>query len=332
MRWFSRVKWDVTFRLALKQALLFCLGGSFGSRCVERGVELANSIRVVETISELRAAVKQARASGLEIGFVPTMGALHEGHGRLVEVAAAECGFVVVSIFVNPTQFGPNEDFARYPRTPEHDQAVCAQAGAKLIFQPSVAEMYPAGQLSTFVEVPSVSRRWEGEQRPTHFRGVATVVVKLFQIVGADRAYFGEKDYQQLRVIRQMVVDLNTPVQVIGVPTVREADGLALSSRNRYLNPEERQTAVALSAALKAAGRLAAGGEQDAGRIRQELHKTLESAVGVVIDYAEIVDAETLEPLDRLNPDCGARAIIAVRLPSARLIDNAPLPRPGEPA
>ena len=293
---------------------------------------MGGMIRVVETISELRATVQMARASGRSVGFVPTMGALHEGHGRLVEVAASECDVVVVSIFVNPTQFAPGEDFSRYPRTPERDHELCARAGAHIVFQPLVDEMYPDGPIGSFVEVPGVSRRWEGEQRPTHFRGVATVVMKLFQIVGADRAYFGEKDYQQLQVLKRMVKDLDVPVAIIGVPTVREPDGLAMSSRNRYLNDDERKTALVLSKSLAAARRAVLEGERDAGRVRQVLHRTLESAVGVVIDYAEIVDSESLEPLDRLDFDRTARAIIAVRLPSARLIDNAPLPRPGEPA
>ena len=294
--------------------------------------KMETPIRVVGTIEEVRQAVALARARGEVVGFVPTMGALHAGHGRLVEVAAESCDFVVVSIFVNPTQFGPNEDLDRYPRTPEADHQLCGGAGAKLVFQPSVTEVYPSGALATFVEVSEVSRRWEGEQRPAHFRGVATVVLKLFQMVGADRAYFGEKDYQQLQVIRRMVLDLNLPVEVVGVPTVREPDGLAMSSRNRYLNHEQRQTAIRLSMALKAARKLVSEGQVVVEPIRQVLHKTLEYGGNLAIDYAEIVNAETLEPLEHLDAETDARAIIAVRLPSARLIDNAPLPRPGEPA
>jgi pantoate--beta-alanine ligase len=293
---------------------------------------MPGELRILGRISEVRAAVCAARAEGRSIGLVPTMGALHSGHGRLIEVAAAECGFVVVSLFVNPTQFGPNEDLERYPRTPEADQARCRAAGADVLFQPSVAEMYPAGSLATVVEVPAVSRRWEGEHRPTHFRGVATVVLKLLQIVGPDRAYFGEKDFQQLQVIRRLVADLDVPVEVVGVPTVRESDGLAMSSRNRYLNEAERQTAKLLARALIEAQQLAHSGQVDVNPIRQVLRRTLELGRDVTIDYAEVVDAETLEPLERLDSIRPARAILAVRLPSARLIDNAPLPRPDPPA
>jgi pantoate--beta-alanine ligase len=292
---------------------------------------MVRELRVVERIAEVRQAVQEARAAGRRVGLVPTMGALHAGHGRLVEVAAAECGYVVVSLFVNPTQFGPNEDLARYPRTPEADHALCLRAGADIVFQPSVAEMYPAGSPATFVEVPSVSRRWEGEHRPGHFRGVATVVLKLFQIVGADRAYFGEKDYQQLQVIRRMVADLNVLVEVVGVATAREPDGLALSSRNRYLGSEERPTAVLLAQALGAACQAVGSGQLDANPVRHLMRETLELGRGVTIDYADVVDAETLEPLERLDAGRPARAIVAVRLTSVRLIDNAPLPRPGEP-
>ena len=269
----------------------------------------AGELRVVQRIAEVREAVRAARAEGRTVGLVPTMGALHAGHARLVEAAAADCGCVVVSIFVNPTQFGPGEDLARYPRTPEADHTLCRQAGAH-----------------------RVSRRWEGEHRPGHFRGVATVVLKLFQIVGPDRAYFGEKDYQQLQVIRRMVTELDVPVEVVGVPTVREPDGLALSSRNRYLSPDERATAAVLSRALWEARQAAGSGQLDANSIRQILRSTLEFSPGVAIDYADVVDADSLEPLDRLDAGRPARALIAVRLPSARLIDNAPLPRPGEPA
>jgi pantoate--beta-alanine ligase len=285
---------------------------------------------VVATIREVRAAVAEARRAGRRVGFVPTMGALHAGHGRLVEVCRGDVGdgLVVVSIFVNPTQFGPDEDLARYPRTPEADVALCAGAGADLVFMPAVEEMYPSGRLATFVEVPGPSTPLEGERRPGHFRGVATVVMKLFQVVGPDLAHFGEKDYQQLLVIRRMVADLDVPVEVRGVPTVREPDGLALSSRNRYLDADDRKAAVVLSRALQAAQALAASGERSAERIRRTLRETVESEGRAHLDYAEVADAETLEPLDALGAGRAARALLAARVGPARLIDNAPLPLP----
>ena len=208
------------------------------------------SLDVVETIAAVRLKVAEARRAERLVGLVATMGALHEGHRRLVEACRAESGFVVVSIFVNPTQFGPGEDFRRYPRTMDEDRALCHEAGADLIFAPTVEEMYPDGSRTTFVEVSGVSDRFEGASRPGHFRGVATVVLKLFGIVAPDRAYFGVKDYQQLLVIRRMVEDLDVPVTICPVATHREADGLAMSSRNRYLDGDDRRAAVVLSRAL----------------------------------------------------------------------------------
>lgn len=286
-------------------------------------------MRWVETIEEVRESVRQARLAGRRVGFVPTMGALHEGHLRLVEQCRAECGLVIVSIFVNPAQFGPGEDFRRYPRTRAEDEALCRQGGADLIFSPAVETMYPRGGLTTFVEVEGLSSVLEGASRPGHFRGVATIVLKLFGIVQPDVAYFGRKDYQQLCVIRRMVEDLDVPVEVRAVETVRAPDGLALSSRNRYLNPEERQAATVLSQALKAAQAAVAAGESDADRIRQILASRIESQVLARLDYAEVADAATLEPLDRLAPDRPAVALLAARVGPARLIDNAPLEVPG---
>lgn len=282
-------------------------------------------LAIVETIDAVRALVHSARAEGKVVGLVPTMGALHEGHGRLIEACRRGSGFVVVSIFVNPTQFGPSEDFSRYPRTPEADQALCAASGADVVFQPSVAEMYPNGPSATFVEVPGVSDMLEGAARPGHFRGVATVVLKLLNIVGPDLAHFGEKDYQQWLVIRRLVADLNVPVTIRGVPTVREADGLAMSSRNRYLDADDRRAAVVLWRALQAANEAVAAGERSADRVRQILRGTVESERKARLDYAEVADAATLEPLARLEPGRPARALLAARVGPARLIDNAAL-------
>lgn len=280
----------------------------------------------VTQIDEVREAVATARSQGKSIGFVPTMGALHEGHARLVQTCRAETGFVVVSIFVNPTQFAPTEDFSRYPRTIESDRECCREAGADLIFEPSAQTMYPGGSdLATFVEVPEVSARLEGKSRPTHFRGVTTVVLKLFAITQPDLAYFGAKDYQQQLIIRRMVQDMNLPVIVRTVPTVREPDGLALSSRNRYLSAEHRQAATVLSRALASARSLVQGGEQDANRVRQKLSQTVESEREARLDYAEVADSETLETLQRIDPARGAVGLLAVRFGETRLIDNATL-------
>jgi pantoate--beta-alanine ligase len=280
---------------------------------------------VVQSVDDVRARVLEARARGLSVGFVPTMGALHEGHGRLIEEARKETGFVVVSIFVNPTQFGPNEDFSRYPRTFDADQARCGDAGADLIFSPTVATMYPpkdAG-LATFVEVPGLSDVLEGASRPGHFRGVATVVLKLFAIVSPDVAYFGAKDHQQQLILRRMTADLNLPLEIRTVPTVREPDGLAMSSRNRYLSPEERRAAVVLSQALAEARAAVSGGERDADRVRQVLTKRIESERLARLDYAAVVDAETLEPVTSFTAGRAAVGLLAVRIGSTRLIDNA---------
>ena len=280
-------------------------------------------VPVIESIDDIRAAVRTAREAGKVVGLVPTMGALHAGHARLIETCRAETGFAIVSIFVNPTQFGPNEDLARYPRTPELDNEVCARAGADVIFAPGDATIYPAGNApATFVEVPGLSDVLEGASRPGHFRGVATVVLKLLAIVMPDIAYFGQKDYQQQLVIRRMVSDLNLPVEIRTVATVREADGLALSSRNRYLDPAQRQAAAVLSRSLRHAAAAVADGERDAERVRQILRGAIQSQKGATLEYAEVADAGTLESLTRLAPDRRTVALLAVRVGPARLIDN----------
>jgi pantoate--beta-alanine ligase len=282
-------------------------------------------IPVVETVESVRHALKNARAEGLRIGLVPTMGALHEAHVRLIEACRRNGEFVVVSNFVNPTQFGPGEDFERYPRTLDADRLRCAEGGASLIFAPSVAEMYPGGRPLTFVEVPGLSDVFEGASRPGHFRGVATVVMKLFQIVQPDVACFGEKDYQQLLVIRRMVEDLDVPVVIRSMPTVREPDGLAMSSRNRYLNPDQRRAARVLSTALFRAREAVQEGERDADRIRQNMRETVELEALAKLDYAEVADAATLEPLTAVGDGRNGVALLAVRIGPARLIDNLTL-------
>ena len=281
------------------------------------------SIPTLAKIAEIRQAVAEARRAGRIVGLVPTMGALHEGHRQLVERARDEAGFVVVSIFVNPTQFGPNEDFRHYPRTLEADVELCALAGAKVVFAPTVEEMYPRGPSSTFVEVPSLADRFEGASRPGHFRGVATVVLKLFAIVAPDLAFFGSKDYQQLQVIRRMVADLCVPVAIEALPTVREADGLAMSSRNRYLDANQRRAAVVLSRALKLAVKAVEAGEREADRVRQILVEAIRSEPLAELDYAEVADAESLEPVRLIVPKHSTVALLAARVGPARLIDNA---------
>jgi pantoate--beta-alanine ligase len=274
---------------------------------------------VVTTIAEVRAAVAGARRRGLTVGFVPTMGALHEGHAALVRAARRDTGFVVVSIFVNPTQFGPNEDFAKYPRTLEADQKVCAAAGADLIFAPPAEMMYPPGAV-TFVEVTQLQDVLCGPSRPGHFRGVCTVVLKLFNIVLPDVAVFGAKDFQQARIIRQMVRDLDVPVTVQVEPTMREADGLALSSRNRYLSPEQRAAAPTIYRALQAVQARALAGETDVANLEAGLHAQLSAIPGARVDYARVLDADALRPLPTL--DRPSVAAVAVFLGTTRLIDN----------
>lgn len=274
---------------------------------------------VVTTIAEAREVVARVRQEGKTVGFVPTMGALHEGHASLVRAACASSDFVVVSVFVNPTQFGPKEDFGKYPRTLEADQRICTDAGADLIFSPTPAEMYPERSV-TWVEVKELDAELDGPARPGHFRGVCTVVLKLFNIVAPDVAHFGAKDFQQARIIRQMVRDLNVPVEVRVEPTVREADGLAMSSRNRYLSPAERALAPAIYKALLNVKQRAAAGEIDVARLESALAAELSAIPGARVDYARILDADALRPLPRL--DRPAVAAVAVFVGTTRLIDN----------
>jgi pantoate--beta-alanine ligase len=255
------------------------------------------------------------------------MGALHAGHVSLIRAARTDTGFVVVSIFVNPTQFGPNEDFSRYPHPLEQDLDVCGREGADLAFVPEAATLYPPG-FRTYVEVQGFQDVLCGASRPGHFRGVATVVLKLFHIVQPDVAYFGQKDAQQARIIGQMVQDLDVPVEVRTCPIVRDADGLALSSRNQYLMPEQRRHAPVLHQVLEEARALVEGGERDAAVVRRAVAERLASAPGAVTDYAEVVDYDTLGPLDRL---CGHVLVaVAVRFGGTRLIDNVLLSVPAD--
>jgi pantoate--beta-alanine ligase len=277
---------------------------------------------LTHTIADARRVVAGARGRGLTIGFVATMGALHEGHASLIRLAREQCGFVAVSIFVNPTQFGPNEDFTRYPRTLDADLAVCEANGVDLVFAPEPTTMYPPGS-RTFVEVRELGNHLCGPSRPGHFRGVATVVLKLLNIVQPDRAYFGQKDAQQARIICQLVRDLDVPTEIILGPTVREPDGLALSSRNRYLNATERQDATVLIETLREVRRRVEAGERDAAALRSYMADHFRATPGANLDYAEIVDADSFTPVDRLAGP--AVAAVAVRFGSTRLIDNIDL-------
>lgn len=276
-------------------------------------------VTAMTTIAELREVVDARRASGATVGFVPTMGYLHAGHASLMEAARAANDVVVVSIFVNPLQFGPAEDLDAYPRDLSGDLALAERCGVDLAFTPSVSEMYPA-QIRTTVSVGGVSEPLEGEARPTHFAGVATVVAKLFAIVGPCWAYFGEKDFQQLAVIRQMVRDLSIPVEVVGCPTVREPDGLAMSSRNAYLSSAERAAAPVVHAALRAGREAIGAGVTDAAEVRQVMHAVIAAEPLAELDYAEVVDAATFAVPDPLGGDL--RLLAAVRFGGARLIDN----------
>lgn len=287
---------------------------------------MADLIPWITSKVALREILSRQRLEGARIGFVPTMGALHEGHLRLVQECRKTSDFVVVSIFVNPTQFGPREDLSKYPRTPEEDRRLCGIGGASLVFAPTVEEMYAGSSSLTHVEVPGLSSILEGASRPGHFQGVATVVLKLLNIVGPTSLYLGEKDYQQLLVIRRMVAELDVPVEVVGVPTVREPDGLAMSSRNRYLGTEDRAAATVLIEALREAIQSVESGERSADRVRQILRTRIESQGRAILDYAEVADASTLEPLEELRAGQQAIALLAVRVGPARLIDNAFLP------
>ena len=276
-------------------------------------------MRVARTKDELRHRVEAWRREGAKIGLVPTMGALHEGHLSLVRIARERGTRVVASVFVNPTQFGPTEDFNRYPRQPEKDAAMLEAAGCDLLFLPSVETLYPPGS-ATFVEPAGAALGLEGACRPGHFRGVTTVVLSLFNLVQADFAVFGEKDAQQLAVIRQMVRDFHLPVEIVPAPTIREADGLALSSRNAYLSALEREAATVLYRSLSAAAELIAAGERRGDEVRRHLREILDSEPSARVDYADVVDADTFSPVETLQGELVLP--LAVRIGGARLIDN----------
>ncbi len=270
-------------------------------------------------IDKVRKQVKAWKTAGLSIGFVPTMGYLHEGHKSLIDAARKENDRVVVSIFVNPMQFGPKEDLATYPRDLKKDAALCEQAGVDLIFHPQSEEMYTP-DFCSYVDMDGLTRELCGKSRPGHFRGVQTVVLKLFHIVAPDRAYFGQKDAQQLAVVKRMVRDLNVDVEIIGCPIVREPDGLAKSSRNTYLNDAQRQAALVLNRSLKAAEALAQAGEKRTDVLRQAIIQEIEKEPLAVVDYVEIVDFDTITPIDKIEGSI--LAAIAVYIGKTRLIDN----------
>ncbi len=282
---------------------------------------------VVESVAGCRAVLDRARAAGRVVGLVPTMGALHDGHTSLIERARAECDVVAVSIFVNPLQFGDPEDIARYPRTLERDLLVCAGSGADVVFVPSVAEMYPSWPEApaTTVSVRGVSDGWEGASRPGHFDGVATVVAKLFTMAGPCRAYFGLKDFQQLAVVRRMALELSLPVEVVGCPIVREADGLALSSRNVRLSASERQAATVLSRALATGRGALAHGERAGATVAGAMRAVVATEPLVELDYAVLVDVDTLQEVQAASVgDLGSlRLLIAAQVGPVRLIDNS---------
>jgi pantoate--beta-alanine ligase len=276
-------------------------------------------LRVLTTAAELREAVLDLRRAGRTIGLVPTMGALHAGHLSLVQASRAQCDVTLATIFVNPTQFAPHEDFGKYPRTFDADRRALADCGADLLFAPAEGEVYPPG-FSTYVEPPAVAAPLEGQCRPGHFRGVATVVLKLFLLSGADVAFFGRKDYQQALVIQHLVRDLDVPVRICVCPIVREPDGLAMSSRNRYLRAEERRRATALWQALSWAAERVAAGERDVERLTARMRAVLEENGLARIDYVTVADPHTLRPVQTIQAP--AVALIAAHLGNTRLIDN----------
>ncbi len=276
-------------------------------------------MKVLPTIDEARAACRGVRREGKRLGVVPTMGALHQGHLSLVRTARTQSDVVAATIFVNPLQFGPNEDYTRYPRTFERDCQQLEAEGVSLVVAPSAEEMYPKGA-TTFIEVAGLSEKLEGRSRPGHFRGVTTVVAKLFQITEPDKAFFGQKDAQQLAIIRRMARDLNMDVEIVVCPIVREPDGLALSSRNAYLTPQQRKSAAVLYRALTRVQTLADTGERSAARLRDAGRQVVAEDPGVCLDYLEIVDPETLDPVEDISR--GALVPIAAKVGTTRLIDN----------
>lgn len=274
---------------------------------------------VAETVKAVRNQVRAWKKEGLTVGLVPTMGYLHEGHKSLIDRAVEQNDRVVVSIFVNPTQFGPGEDLESYPRDFERDSEVCEDAGAHMIFHPDASEMY-AENFCTYVDMDALTKGLCGKTRPTHFRGVCTVVSKLFHIVSPDRAYFGQKDAQQLAVIRRMVRDLNFDIEIVGCPIIREADGLAKSSRNTYLNEAERAAATVLYRGVTAGRELLEAGETDASKVVGAIRDVIESEPLAKIDYVELVEWDTLEPVEQIKGE--VLAAVAVYIGTTRLIDN----------
>jgi pantoate--beta-alanine ligase len=283
-------------------------------------------LKVLTTIAEMRASSRCARSAGRRVGLVPTMGALHEGHLSLVRAARASCDAVAASLFVNPTQFGPNEDLAKYPRSFERDREMFEREGVDLLFAPTVEEMYPAGAV-TWVTVEELSGKLDGRSRPGHFRGVATVVAKLFHIVEPDAAFFGQKDAAQVAVIRRMVRDLNFPVEIVVCPIMREPDGLAMSSRNVYLDPQQRKQALVLHRSLLNVKELAQSGEKNAVKLAAAGLQEFAAEPLVRLDYFETVDPDTLDPVEDICR--GALVAVAAFVGTTRLIDNILLDKPG---
>lgn len=284
-------------------------------------------MEIIRTIEWMKQIGRDARAKDCVLGFVPTMGALHEGHLSLVRAAKQDCSPVVASIFVNPKQFGPSEDLQKYPRQFEQDAAALEKQGVDYLFAPEASEIYPPG-FRTSVTVEGFSERLQGRSRPGHFRGVTTVVLKLFEIVQPQRAYFGRKDAQQLIIIRRMATDLNLDTQIVACPIVREPDGLAMSSRNAYLSPEERRAATVLHRALSAAKKQIEAGETETPRLIETMRQIFSKEPSAALDYAEIVDADTLDPVLRLRKSC--LALVAAFVGKTRLIDNAKIDESNE--
>jgi len=276
-------------------------------------------MEAAKTIESIRSLVKAARSAGKKVGFVPTMGALHIGHISLMEASVKECDFVVVSIFVNPTQFGPGEDFEKYPRPLEADLKICEKTGVDVVFAPTPEQMYPAENI-TWVNVEKLTETLCGQSRPGHFRGVTTVCAKLFNIVAPDVAFFGQKDAQQAIVIKRMVADLNMPLEIVVCPTVREPNGLAVSSRNKYLVEQQKQDAAYIYKSLQKCQEMIKAGTKDAKKIISEMQKVLNRVPSIEIEYVSIVDARTLQSIDRIAGKI--LAAVAVRIGPARLIDN----------
>jgi pantoate--beta-alanine ligase len=284
---------------------------------------------ILTSAAEVTAISKEARRAGKRVGFVPTMGALHQGHLSLVRTARAQADVVITSVFVNPTQFGPTEDFSKYPRDPEKDSAMLAAEKCDHLFLPSVEEMYPPGG-TTWVNVEGLSEKLDGHSRPGHFRGVTTVVAKLFNIVQPDFAFFGQKDAAQVAIVNKMVRDVNFDVRIVVCPIIREADGLAMSSRNAYLNPEQRKQALVLYRALMRVQTLADRGESNSVRLKVAGQQVMAEESAVALDYFEIVDRDTLDPISDISG--GALVAVAAHVGSTRLIDNIVLSGKGNAA